>query len=403
MFKDKNLLIIGSYPSEDGSIITGTFVKEQVDRLKDYFNKIIIISPRPYFPKFLTKFDFIPQNFKDQTKFNDYKYDNVEVYFPRFFTAPFSFFRKRNGDFSYSAVLSCIKRNYLNFDLIHSHFTYPSGYIGVKLKEEYNKKLVITAHGFDIYDLPFRNNYWKEKIQTILGNSDKIITVSESNLRCIDELGIKDKTKVIPNGFDSNKFFKIDKNKVRKELNLSKNKKILLHVGNLKPVKNQINLIKAVNKLVKKRKDIILYLIGSGNDRKRIENKIDELNLNKYIKVLGSKPHKEIPKWMNAADLFVFPSYSEGFGVVNIEALACGTPVISTYNGGSEEIITSDDYGFLLEDPEDYVGLSKLIEKGLNKDWDYNKILDYSKKYQWNNVTNKIIKEYKEKIIKKNS
>ena len=396
MFKNKNLLIVSNgYPSKEGEP-SHTFVKEQVDILKDYFNKIIIISPRPYFPKFLTRFDFIPQNFKDQTKFSDYKYDNVKVFFPRFFTAPFSFFRKRNGDFAYSAALRCIKRNNLSFDLIHSHFTYTSGYVGAKLKDKFGKKVVLTIHENRDWFLKEYHSNDKRYIKA-WEDSDLIIRVNEKD---VPKLKVYNKNTIsIPNGYDSSKFKKIDKD-LREELNIPKDKKILLNVGSYKiSHKNQINLIKAVNELIKKRKDIILYLIGSGNDRSKIENKIKELGLEEYIKVLGSKPHKEIPLWMNAADLFVFPSYSESFGVVNIEALACGTPVVSTINGGSEEIITSSDYGFLLEDPKDYVSLSELIEKGLNKDWNYDRILDYSKKYRWNNVVDKILEEY-ERLLK---
>jgi glycosyltransferase involved in cell wall biosynthesis len=101
--------------------------------------------------------------------------------------------------------------------------------------------------------------------------------------------------------------------------------------------------------LKKERNDFILYLIGSGSDKKTIENEIIKLKLTKYIKVVGSKPYLEIPFWMNASDVFILPSYCESFGVVNIEALACGTPVISTKNGGSEYIITSKKLGSVLK------------------------------------------------------
>jgi len=79
---------------------------------------------------------------------------------------------------------------------------------------------------------------------------------------------------------------------------------------------------------------------------------------------------------MNACDLFVLPSISESFGVVQIEALACGKPVVATRNGGSEEVITSDDYG-LLVDPANPNELREKIIEAPDKDWDREKILVY--------------------------
>lgn len=182
----------------------------------------------------------------------------------------------------------------------------------------------------------------------------------------------------------------------RKKLGIPLNEKILLNVAsyNIRH-KNQINLLKAASILKKEGVKFKLYLIGEGNDYSNIKGKIKLLNLQDNVKLLGPKPNREIPLWMNAANLFVFPSYSESFGVVNVEALACGTPVISTVNGGSEEIISSDDYGFLLEDPEDYVGLSKLMKKGLNKEWNKKRIIEYSKKYEVEKIIKKLIDKYK--------
>jgi teichuronic acid biosynthesis glycosyltransferase TuaC len=399
ILRNKTLLILTScYPDKNGKITGDPFVKSQVDELSKYFTKIVVISSIPFLPKFFEKIRIFSLKFLDRYQISDYKYANIEVYYPRFYTLPLNFFRKKNGDFAFKATLKCIKKNKLQFDLIHAHFIWISGYVASKLKQKFQKKLIITAHGFDIYDLPFRDNYWKNKVIDILKKTDKIITVSNSNLQCIKTLGFEDITKVIPNGFDSKKFYKQDKDKIKEQLEIPNNVNIILHIGNLIPVKNQMNLIYAIEKLIRIRNDFLLYIIGEGGDRKKIENKIEELKLEKYIKILGYKPHDEIPFWMNAADIFVLPSYRESFGVVNIEALACGTPVVSTINGGSEEIITSKDYGFLLEKPGDYNGLAILVNKALNKKWDEKLILNYAKKYAWENISKDVIKQYEELI-----
>ena len=146
--KDKNLLILTEgYPSEDGKTPAYIFVKEQVDELKKYFKKIYVIAPTPYFPKALGSLNCIPDKFKYYIQFNNYNYDNVKVFFPRFFTIPINYFRYNLGKIATRTVARCIKKNNLKFDLIHSHFTHPTGYIGVKIKKTYNKKLILTTHG----------------------------------------------------------------------------------------------------------------------------------------------------------------------------------------------------------------------------------------------------------------
>ena len=98
---------------------------------------------------------------------------------------------------------------------------------------------------------------------------------------------------------------------------------------------------------------------------------------------------------MNACDLFVLPSLSESFGVVQVEAMACGKPVVATRNGGSEEVITSDDYGLLVEpgDPDD---LAEKILVGLDREWDREVILAYAERYTWENVAKEIVGVYEQ-------
>lgn len=391
-FQDKNLLVISlGYPYKD--IPHCIFVKTQVDELKKYFKEIYVIAPLPFFPEFLGKFKFFRSLFRDFSKMKNYSYDNVKIFFPKYLTFPANFFRKRIGNYAYKVALKCIKKNNLDFGLIHAHFTWPSGYVAVKLKEVFGKNVVLTVHE-DRDWLSEEYNSKDKKLIHVWETSDLIIRVNQKDLPLFKEYN---KNSInIPNGFSSDHFKKLSNN-LSLKLNLPKDKKVILNIASYKIIhKNQLNLVKALVELKKKRDDFVAYFIGNNaGDKKKIVDLVKKLNAVSYITILDTKLHSEVPLWMNAADVFVLPSYTESFGVVNIEALACGTPVVSTINGGSEEIITSEDYGFLLEDPNDYMGLSELIDKALNKKWDTEKIISYAQMFSYKNVVELIINQYK--------
>lgn len=392
-YKDKNLLIVSlGYPY--GDVHLSNFVKAQVDHLNAFFNKIYVISPTPYFPKFLSKLKIFRTLFHDFSRLRNYSYDNVDVFYPKYFTLPLEFLRVRNGDFAAQVTQKCIVKNKLNFNLIHAHFIWSSGQVAAKLKERYGTKIIITGHGFDVYSLPFKSNFWRQSTLEILNKADSLITVSESNSKYIRKLGFEGEVEVIPNGVSLENFYPVDKKKAREALDLPNEKNIILAVGNLVEVKNHKTLIKAVVELHKRQTNVQLYIIGKGDLETKLRQQINHHNASEYIKLLGASPHSEIPLWMNAANVFALPSYSESFGIVSVEALACGCPVVSTRNGGSEEIIISDDYGFLVENPEDTNEMSSLLLTAIHKEWNTAKMLTYVQKYDWSKVLKRLLDVY---------
>jgi glycosyltransferase involved in cell wall biosynthesis len=377
----RNLLILtNSYPSKDDSHYGGIFVKEQVGYLKDYFNEVYVISPQPW---------------GVHRDLQNYMHDGVRVFFPRFFHLPVGHFRKRLGDNFFRAVLKVINREGLEFDLVHAHFTWPSGYAGAKLKERFGVPLVITAHGYDVYDVPFRCKSWFDKIKFALDSADHIITVSKSNFQVLTEkLDVSiGKLSVISNGFDSKLFRPMDKFEARLKLGIPQDKKVLLNVANLVPVKGQKYLIESMKKIARVEDNVVLYIIGNGPLRKELETQIRRLNLEGTVRIVGARPHSEIPPWMNAADLFVLPSLSEGNPTVMFEALGVGLPFVGTTVGGVPEIITSEDYGLLCP-PKDPECLAEKILIALEKDWDREKIRKYAEKFAWENITKQILNVY---------
>jgi len=399
--KDSNLLVITNrYPHIKDSK-SSSFVKDQVDALSKYFKKVTVIALTPYVPKFLSMFSFMNPRWRRDAFADDYKYDDVEVHFAKHFTLPFNSSREKRGDTAFKVVTKIIQGEEIEFDLIHAHFTYPSGYVGARLKERYGKPLIITGHGYDVYDLPFRNAEWNKKIKSILNTADHIITPSKSNYDKLMQLDISDdKVSVIYNGYNSNLFEDVSTNKAKEKLNLPEDKKIILSVGNLELVKGHKYLIEAMKEVIKREENITCLIVGSGSQKKNVNSLIDRLSLSKYIKLLGEKPHNEVPLWMNACDVFVLPSLNESFGIVQVEAMACGKPVVATFNGGSEEVIINEKLGILVE-PKDANELAKAILKALGKEWDRDYISNYAKQYSWDKIVKNIIGVYNELLKKK--
>jgi len=323
---------------------------------------------------------------------------NLEVYPTPILYAPFDSQYKKLGEKHFRAVEKAINKNNIKFDLVHSHFIWSSGYVGAKLKEKYGVPFIVTAHGYDIYDLPFRDEEWKEKIEYVLNAADCIITVSNSNLECIEKLNVETPVKVLPNGFRNDLFYPRDSNECKKALNLPFGKKIILTVGNLFEVKGHKYLIEAMQKVVKYRTDVLCIIVGSGKLKGKLERQIRKAALEDHVKLVGGRPHDEIPIWMNACDLFVLPSLSEGNPTVMFECLGCGKPFVGTKVGGEPEIITSEDYGLLCE-PANSDELAEKILIALDKEWDCDKIGEYAEQFTWENIAEEILKVYANAII----
>jgi len=296
---------------------------------------------------------------------------------------------KTLGDKHLAVAEALIQKQGLTFDLIHSHFTWSSGYVGSRLKEKYSVPLVVTAHGEDIYSLPFKDAVWRKNIEYVLNTADAIITVSRNNLNCIRKLDVTTPVHVIPNGFKEDLFCPKEMAECRRLLGLPLDRRIILTVGIYEPVKGQKYLVEAVSRIVKEKKDILCVLIGFGTERQALEKQIRSLGLEDHVMLAGPKFRTEIPLWINACDLFVLPSLNEGNPTVLFEALGCGKPFVGTKVGGVPEIITSDVYG-LLVDPADPDDLKAKILTGLERSWDREAIRAYAKQFTWETIAGKI-------------
>jgi glycosyltransferase involved in cell wall biosynthesis len=391
--KFKNLLLISnSFSDKENKYAGEIFVKEQLNYLKNYFENIYVISPNAYGFEYLRK-----------TRHNDYKFDNVHVFFPRYFNFPLFYFHFRElwVHLEKMAVIKLLEKEKIEFDLIHAHFTWPSGAVAVELKKMFKIQVIITEHTSVTFDRVIER---KDPLYIKAWNScNAIIRVRKNDIPLFDSVGIPlNKVSHIPNGYDDRKFAELDKQACREKLSLPLDKKIILNVGNLyDEVKGHKYLVGAIYEVIKYRKDILCIVVGDGMLKGNIERQIKKLNLENYIRLIGAKPHDEIPLWMNACDIFVLPSLNEGNPTVMFEALGCGKPFVGTKVGGVPEIIINNKLGILVE-PEEQEALAKAILQALGREWDEEYIRDYANQFTWENIAEQIMRVY-ESVMRKTS
>lgn len=364
----------------------GIFVFDQVKKLSK-LNDIKIISPIIWIP-----FSYFFGSWGKLRKVNHkISINSIDVYYPRYFAIPLRIRSKilmwfAGFIYSFHVFLKIleIKREF-NFDIIHSHFAFPDGFSSVILGRIFKKPVVITVHGSDINLYTEEKNHLKPMVVYALKNASHIVVVSTALKEKVIKLGIdENKISVIPNGYDSELFKPIDKYDARKNLGLPTDRKILLFVGNLYPVKGVSYLIEAMKIISERSNNIMLTLVGEGYLKPQLQSTVKEYGLSSKVLFAGSQPHERIPLWMNACDLLVLPSVSEGFGAVLIEAAACGKPIVASDIGGIPE--ASNKFGRKLVPPKDPQALANSILEALDSNFNSENIIEENKKFDFSNI-----------------
>lgn len=188
----------------------------------------------------------------------------------------------------------------------------------------------------------------------VLRRCDRIVALSrytQEKLRQVHGIS-NNRVEIVPGGVDLVRFHPAgDKAAARKELSIPEDRFALLTVRNLVPRMGLDNLVLAMKDAAKRVPKALLIIGGHGPLRDELQHLVNHLGLQNHVRMVGFIPEDALARYYQIADLFVLPSLDlEGFGMVTLEALACGLPVLGTPVGGTREILTRWDKRFLLSD-----------------------------------------------------
>jgi len=356
----------------------GMFNAQQVEALAKLCTITKVIAPTP-------------RALPDETR------NGIPVVHPRFCNIPVVS-RPFNGWLFARAVQSAIRNS--QFDIVLVNWAYPDAYGVMLLSQKYGFPFATTVQGSDV-NLLFRNPTRKRQVLRALRASRAVFCRSEALRTKLAAEGITATT--VYNGVNRDLFRPLDRAEACRQLGLPENRRRILYVGNLQPVKGPSILAKAFAKLETldhRLQTIDLIYVGEGPERAKVENILSDFplctsvssvvnnsssvsGLRSQVYLMGAKPHHEVPLWLNACDVLCLPSFNEGLPNVCIEAAACGLPVVASHVGGVPEVVKEGVNGYLVP-PGNPTALAAALQRALTTPWDRNAIVQSVAQFDWN-------------------
>lgn len=316
----------------------------------------------------------------------------------------------------------------LSYDLIHSHY-WMSGIAAIELKTHWHVPIVNMFHTLGLMKnrvaqspKELEGDYRVNGEMEVLKSADKIIAATQAEYAQLLWLYQADVNKilVIPPGVDIGKFYPIPSDEAKEYIGVPPCGRMLLFVGRIEPLKGLDVLIEAIG--IMRQKEIFtenpfcLVIIGGDTDQEpvhddniemsRIKQLAEKHGLSDLVTFLGKKSQESLPYYYSAAEAVVVPSQYESFGMVALEAMACGTPVVASQIGGLAFLVQDGVTGYTVpvDDPDE---LARKLTSILN-DPDLhqrmgNQAVEVAQDYAWEKITQKLVVVYRELLSSSSS
>lgn len=329
----------------------GSYVYDQINEVRNLGNEVVVVSPHTFIPKIFSIFGGKLRKYALMKK--EYIYNGIKVYSPKclwtkelinnFPNIKYFIYKKSMKKF----LIDICKSH--KPDVLYSVDPILDGRLCVEVGNELGIPVYLIEHSVPANYRKFVNNKVAINIyKDVVKKATSTIFVSSNQKTLFEDIiDEKIKGKIIPNGYryendNINNLLpkKIDKSKVLK----------FVTVGFLEDRKGYpilFETIKRLNQLKKYKFELII--IGDGDDKKRYNTMIKDMGISDICHFKGLIPHSEVYRYLLDSDIFILPSIEESFGIVYLEAMSCGLPVIGTKGEGIEDIVQDMKNGYLIK------------------------------------------------------
>lgn len=269
------------------------------------------------------------------------------------------------------------------YPIVHTNY-WLSSWVGMQLKQRQPLIQVHTYHSLGVVkynsvpDIPPIGETRLAVEKTLLETAERVVATSPQEKEHMRSLvSPKGAIDIIPAGTDIQRFGSIDRAAARQQLGIAPDTKVVFYIGRFDPRKGIETLVRAMAQSTLRGQADLKLIIGGGsrsgqsdgNERDRIEGIVKELGMNDFTEFPGRISDEALPVYYAAADVCVQPSHYEPFGLVAIEAMASGTPVVASNVGGFQFTVVPEETGLLVP-PKDNAGFAQAIDRILaNPDW----------------------------------
>lgn len=245
-------------------------------------------------------------------------------------------------------VTSLLRRE--KYDVINTHFAIPSGPAGQYVSDKYRIPNVLSIHGGDIFDpskslSPHDTIGLKQTVRKMLEKADRVVAQSSDTKSNAERYyGIDRQIDIVPLGIRPN----THPAKSRQDLGLPADKFVFSTIGRLVKRKNLEDLLHIVKEIQKSTPSVLL-IMGDGPEKDFLETRIRDLQIEGAVRLLGRVSDEQKFEYLNASDGYLSTAIHEGFGIVFLEAMECGLPVICYDRGGQRDFLKNGKTGYLVE------------------------------------------------------